>query len=76
MVMPGSGMILVEFAMQIPQRPVIGAVLPAAVEALLMGALVSSLDVAMESVVCPMVALMLVVIVVIIVRERCCGRCR
>jgi hypothetical protein len=74
--MPGSGMILVELAMQIPQPSVIGAVLPATVEALLMGALVSFVDVAMESVVCPMIALMPIVVVVIIVRERCCGRCR
>src|SRR5262249_34147856 len=75
-VMPGSGMLFVEFAVQIPERAVIGAVLPVTIEALLMCAPVSFVDVAMESVVCPMVALMLVVVVVVIVRERCCGRGR
>src|SRR5215475_3467547 len=75
-VVPGSGMILLEFAMQIPQRPVIGAVLIATVEALLMGALMSFVDVVVQSVVCPMVALMLIVVVVIIVRERHRGGCR
>jgi len=72
--MAGSGMILVEFTMQIPQPSVIGAVLPATIEALLMGALVSFANVAMEPVVCRMVALMLTVVVV--VSKRRCSRCR
>jgi len=74
--MSGSGMLLVELAMQIPQRSVIGAVLPATGEALLMGTLVSFVYLAMESVVRPVVALMLIVVVVVVMCERHCGRCR
>jgi len=60
-----------------PQRPVIGAVLGATVEAFLMCAAVSFADIAMEVRVLPMVALMLsVVAVVVVVCERRRGRCR
>src|SRR5262249_34829366 len=76
-VMPGSGVILVEFAMQIPQGSVIGAVLPVAVEALLVGAPVSFVDAAMELPVPLMVALMLSVVAVVVVVCECRrGRCR
>jgi len=75
MVMPGTGMILVEVLMQIPQRPVIGAVLSGTVEALLMCAPVGFVDLTMESIVGPMVALMLTVVVVV-VRKRRRGRYR
>jgi len=68
-VMPGSGMALVEVAMQVPQRPVISAVLGATVEAFPMCAPVGFVDVAVKSPVRPMIALMPTVTVVIIVRE-------
>jgi len=68
-VMPGSRMAPVEVAMQVPQRPVISAVLGATVEAFLMCAPVGLADVAVNSPMRPMIALMPTVTVVIIVRE-------
>src|SRR5215470_3183170 len=74
-VMSGSGMILMELAMQIAQRPVIGAVLRATIEAFLMSAPVRFANVAMEPPVRPMIALMLPVVAVVM-RKRRCDRCR
>jgi len=61
--MPVSGMILMEFSVQVPEGTMIGIVFRLAVEALLMGAAMRIAQVAVEPPVLQMIA-------VVIVRQR------
>ena len=65
MIMAGTWVIFVKITMQVPQRPMVGAVLGVAVKALFMGAAVSFIDLPVEAQVSPVIPSVPAVIVVV-----------
>jgi len=65
MIVAGTWVIFVKITMQVPQRPMVGAVLGVAVKALFMGAAVSFIDLPVEAQVSPVIPRVPAVIVVV-----------
>jgi hypothetical protein len=72
MIMAGPWVLFVKITMQVPKRPVIGAVLGVAVKALCMGAAVSFIDLLVEAQVSSVITRVRAVLVVM--GERCSKR--
>jgi hypothetical protein len=72
MIMAGTWVLFVKITMQVPKRPVIGAVLRLAVKAFFMGASVSFMDLPMEAQMSPVIPA--VPAVTVVVGKRCAKR--
>jgi hypothetical protein len=74
MIMAGTWVIFVKITMQVPQRPMVGAVLGVAVKALFMGAAVSFIDLPVEAQVRSVITRLTPVLVVVGERRSKWGR--